>query len=251
MNKAETNRFNVLYQRHLRLLKLQGKSEKTIDAYSRAVRRIREHFDCCPDQLSLEQREKYFSKLVESHSWSTVKIDRNGLQFFWKHVLKRDWQWVEIIKAPKVCSLPDILTVAEVEQLIGATRKLRYRVFLLTTYSMGLRLEEALSLQVGDIDATRKKVHIRRGKGHKDRLVPLPDLTLQALRALWIKHRHPNLIFPNAKGSLETIQQATTHMDRGGAQKAMKVVVAECGIKKKSIFIPFVTASPLIYLNAA
>jgi hypothetical protein len=71
------------------------------------------------------------------------------------------------------------------------------------------------------------------------------------LRALWIKHRHPNLIFPNAKGSLETIQQATTHMDKGGTQKAMKVVVEECGIKKKSIFIPFVTVSPLIYLNAA
>ena len=92
MNKTEINRFNKLYQRHLRLLKLQGKSQKTIDAYSRAVRRISKYFDCCPDQLTVEQREKYFSKLVESHSWSTVKVDRNGLQFFWKHVLKRDWQ---------------------------------------------------------------------------------------------------------------------------------------------------------------
>ncbi len=251
MNKAEKNRFNKLYQRHLRLLKLQGKSQKTIDAYSRAVRRISEHFDCCPDQLTLEQRENYFSKLVVSHSWSTVKVDRNGLQFFWKHVLNRDWQWIKIIKPPKIHTIPDILSLIEIENLIGATRKLRYRVFLLTTYSMGLRLEEALSLQVGDIDATRKKVHIRRGKGHKDRLLPLPDLTLKALRALWVKHRHPYLIFPNAKGSLETIQQATTHMDKGGAQKAMKVVVAECGIKKKSTFIPFGTVSPLIYLNAA
>jgi len=98
---------------------------------------------------------------------------------------------------------------------------------------MGLRLEEALSLQVGDIDAELKQVHIRRGKGHKDRLVPLPDLTLKALRALWVKHRHPDLLFPNATGSLETIRKATTHMDRGGSQKAMKVVVEECGIKKK------------------
>ncbi len=89
---------------------------------------------------------------------------------------------------------------------------------------MGLRLEEALSLQVGDIDAERHKVHIRRGKGHKDRFVPLPDLTLQALRALWCKHRHPYLLFPNANGSLETIQKATTHMDRGGTQKAMKAM---------------------------
>ena len=116
---------------------------------------------------------------------------------------------------------------------------------------MGLRLEEALSLQVGDIDAGRKRVHIRRGKGHKDRMVPLPDLTLQALRELWSRHRHPKLIFPNATGSLKTIQQATTHMDRGGAQKAMKVVVEECGIKKKSLYTPFATVLPPICLNAA
>ena len=247
MDKAEQTRFNKLYKRHLRLLKLQGKAQKTIDAYSRAVRRISEYFDCCPDQLTLEQREDYFEKLVASHSWSTVKIDRIGLQFYWKHVLKLDWEWVNIVKAPKIQTIPDILTVSEIEKLIGATRKLRYRVFLLTTYSMGLRLEEALSLQVGDIDAGLKRVHIRRGKGHKDRLVPLPDFTLQALRALWCKHRNPNLIFPNANGSVETIQKATTHMDRGGTQKAMKVVVEECGIKKKSTSTPFGTVLPLIY----
>ena len=251
MDKTETNRFNELYENHKRLLKLQGKSQKTIDAYSRAVRRISQYFDCCPDLLTTEQLEKYFSDLVESHSWSTVKIDRNGLQFFWKYVLKQDWQWINIIKPPRIRSLPDILALTEVENLIGATRKLRYRVFLLTTYSMGLRLEEALSLQAGDIDAERKQVHIRRGKGHKDRFVPLPDLTLQALRALWKKHRHPYLIFPNATGSLETIQQTTTHMDRGGAQNAMKVVVAECGIKKKSRYIPFATVLLPICLNAA
>jgi len=60
-----------------------------------------------------------------------------------------------------------------------------------------------------------------------------PSGNYEGLRALWKKHRHPKLIFPNGTGSLKTIQQATTHMDRGGAQKAMKVVVSECGIKKK------------------
>ena len=251
MNPVETNRFNELYQRHLRLLKLQGKSQKTIDSYARAVRRIVEHFDCCPDQLTLEQREKYFSELVESHSWSTVKIDRNGLQFFWKHVLKRDWQWVNIVKAPDVRSLPDILTLSEVEHLIAATRKLRYRVFLLATYSMGLRLSESLALQVGDIDGKRKMVHIRRGKGHKDRFVPLPDLTYHALRALWCKHRNPCWLFPNAVGSPEHIRRATTHMDRGGTQSAMKSVVEQCGIKKKSRFIPCATVLQPICLKTA
>ncbi len=251
MKPTEQARFDDLYRRQLRLLKLQGKSDKTIDVYARAVRRVTKHFDCSPDTLTVEQLEVYFGALVESHSWSTVKVDRNGLQFFWKHVLKRDWQWVNIIKPPKVHTIPDILTLAEIEQLIGTTRKLRYRVFLLTTYSMGLRLGETLALQVGDIDAERKRVHIRHGKGHKDRLVPLPDLTCQALRALWCKHRHPFLLFPSAQGPLATIRQATAHMDRGGAQVAMKTVVRECGIKKKSQCIPCVTALPRICLKMA
>lgn len=230
-------------------MNLQGKAQKTIDVYSRAIRRVRDYFDCCPDLLKPEQLEDYFSDLVESHSWTTVKIDRLGLQHFWKFVLKREWNWIDIVKPPKVKTIPDILTPAEVEKLLATTRKLRYRVFLLTIYSMGLRLGEGLSLQVGDIDAARKLVHIRRGKGHKDRLVPLPDLTLTGLRELWKKHQHPVLIFPNANGSAETIRQAKSHMDRGGVQKAMKTVVDECGIKKKSPSIRFATALPHICLN--
>ncbi len=159
--------------------------------------------------------------------------------------------WMSLFRACRFRSLPDILTVNEVEQLIGATRKLRYRVFVLSTYSMGLRLSETLSLQLGDIDGKRKLVHIRRGKGHKDRFVPLPDLTYRALRALWYKHRNPCWLFPNAVGSPERIRRATTHMDRGGAQAAIKVVVTQCGIKKKSRLTPCATVSPLIYLNAA
>jgi len=173
MESSEVKRFASLYERHLKLLKLQGKSKSTIDSYSRAVRRIKGHYDCCPDQLTKDQLENYFSDLVESHSWSTVKIDRLGLMFFWKHVLELDWQWLDIVKPPKVKSIPDILTSTEIERLICATKKMRYRVFLLATYSMGLRLTEALSLEVGDIDGDCKLVHVRRGKGHKDRMVPL------------------------------------------------------------------------------
>ena len=251
MDRNEQIRFDTLYQRHLRALKLRGLSDSTIDVYARAVRRIVQSYDCCPDRLTTEQLEVHFAELVESHSWSTVKVDRNGVQFFYQHVLKRDWTWVNIIKAPKIQSLPDILTLPEVEQLIGATCKLRYRVFLLTTYSMGLRLGETLALEVGDIDAQRKQVHIRRGKGHKDRLVPLPDLTYQALRALWCKHRNPRLLFPNPVGSSERIRSATTHMDRGGAQGAMKAVVQHCGIKKKYRSTLFDTVSRPICSNRA
>ena len=126
MDSSEQSRFDDLYLRHLRMLKLQGKSDKTIDVYARAVRRVTSHFDCCPDLLTPDQLEIYFGQLVDSHSWSTVKVDRNGLQFFWKHVLKLDWQWVNIIKPPKIQTIPDILTPVEVVKLVGTARKLRF-----------------------------------------------------------------------------------------------------------------------------
>jgi len=245
---SEKKRFDRLYDKHLLALKLQGLSASTIDVYSRAVRRVTDYFDCVPDQLSIEQLTDYFGELVDRYSWATVRVDRNGLQFFWKHVLKRDWRWVEIIKPPQVRTLPDILTVSEIERLIGGARKLRYRVFILATYSMGLRLSETLALQVGDIDAARQRVHIRRGKGHKDRFVPLPELTYQALCALWVKHRHPTLLFPNPAG-LSRVCEATSHMDRGGTQKAFRVLVAECGIKKRFRSILCATPSPRICWN--
>jgi len=251
MKPKETKRFEILYDRHLKKLKLQGKSRSTISAYARAVRRLTEHFGCCPDKLSTEQLETYFVGLVENYSWSTVKLDRLGLMFFWEHVLEQDWQWLNIIKPPLVKTIPDILTREEIALLIHSTQKLRYRVFLFTTYSMGLRLQEALSLQIGDIDAGRRRVHIRRGKGHKDRLVPLPDRTLKALRILWQDHRHPRLLFPNYRGSAESIIKADSHMNISSTQQAMKAVVTACNIKKKSQSTPSGTVSPPIYLKQA
>ncbi|WP_193343309.1 tyrosine-type recombinase/integrase, partial [Pseudoalteromonas luteoviolacea] len=177
MNSSEQRRFNFLYQQHLTNLTLQGKRPATIDAYSRAVRRIAAFFDCCPDNLTTQDLKVYFAQLIASHSWSTVKLDRNGLQFFYRHVLNKEWQWLDIVKPPQSKTLPDILTVPEVAAVINHTRQLRYQVFFLTLYSMGLRLGEGVSLQVCDIDSARMQVHIRHAKGGKDRFVPLPSRT--------------------------------------------------------------------------
>lgn len=251
MKPKETKRFASLYDQHLIKLKLQGKSKATISAYGRAVRRITEHFDCCPDHLTQDQLEKYFCGLIDNYSWSTVKLDRLGLMFFWKHVLKKEWKWLELVKPPQIKSIPDILTVEEVALLIHTTQKLRYRVFLFTTYSMGLRLQEALSLQISDIDTGYKQVHVRRGKGHKDRLVPLPNRTLGALRLLWREHRHPRFLFPSYRGSGETIIKAKSHMNIGSTQQAMKAVVTACNIKKKFQSTPSDTVTPLTFLRPA
>ena len=82
MHPTEQARFTPLYQQMLQALQLQGKRPKTVDAYARAVRRIADFFNRCPDNLSAQELKCYFASLVQSHSWSTVKLDRNGLQFF-------------------------------------------------------------------------------------------------------------------------------------------------------------------------
>ena len=227
MNTIEQHRFNELYQQHLINLRLQGKRPSTIDAYSRAVRRITAYFDRVPDSLTTADLKQYFNSLIQTHSWSTIKLDRNGLQFFYRYTLNKQWQWLNIVKPPQVKRLPDILTPKQVGLLISQTRKQRYQVFFLTLYSMGLRLSEGLNLTVFDIDSQLMQLHIREGKGGKDRLVPLPLRTLNALRQHWLIHRHPTLIFPGLG------QGKNAPMDKGGVQKAMKQVMRDCRIKKR------------------
>jgi len=118
-----------------------------------------------------------------------------------------------MIKPPCCSRIPDIVTVKEAQQLFMSTRRLSYRVFYFTIYSMGLRLGEGLNLQVGDIDATRMRVHIRNAKGNKDRLVPLAINTLQVLRQFWTLHRHPTFMFPNRSRGLEGAHLAESPLD--------------------------------------
>jgi len=232
MNKAQQAKFDSLYQQHVNALLRQGKAATTIDVYSRAVRRITAFFDTPPDRLAPDHFKTYFDSLVKSHSWSTVRIERNGLQFFYKYVLNKQWDWIDIVKPPQKTVLPDILSVKEVEHLINGTRELRYQTFLLSAYSMGLRLGEALSLRISDIDSQRMKVHVHLGKGQKDRFVTLPKTTLAALRNYWSSHRNPQWIFP-AGTAAKLKYAATGAMNRGGLQKSIRVIVKDCGIRKR------------------
>ena len=231
MNIQDQIRFDSLYQRYLNELTLQEKSPKTINMYSRCLRQIGDFFDCCPDQLTSEQLKTYFLDLVNRRSWSMVKVARNAIQFFYKYVLGRPWQWINIVKPPKVQPLQDVLSQDEVCRIINQTHKLSYQVFYLTAYSMGLRLAETLNLKVADIDSHLMRVHIRFTKGNKDRFVPLPLATLKALRLYWKTHRHPELLFPGGKPPFIREGKAMC-MDRGGVQKAIKLIAKECGISK-------------------
>ncbi len=232
MKKAQQKRFDTLYQQHLNALKRQGKSHSTIDVYSRAVRRIATFFDRCPDRLTKEELESYFDHLIKNYSWSTIKVDRNGLQFFFKHVLKKEWQWLSIIKPPQSKTLPDILSQQEIEKIIRSTREARYQVYFFTVYSMGLRLGEALNLNVSDIDAANMRVHVRNGKGGKDRFVILPQASLLLLRQYWRAHRNPDWLFPQGKDAKKR-GKVQAPMDRRGIQKSFKLIAKRCGIHKK------------------
>ncbi len=226
--------FEQNYQTHLKRLKLNGMQPKTIEAYSLAVRRAGEYFEYRIDALTEQQLTEYFSDLLESHSWSTVKHDLYGLKFYYEQVLHQPWGAPGLIKPPRAQQLPDIVTVEQAQQLFASTRVLSYRVFFYALYSMGLRLGEGLRLQVGDIDAARQRVHIRDAKGNRDRFVPLPASTLSVLRSFWQVHRNPVLLFPNRLGGLKNAHLAATPLDRGGVQATLRKVTAECGIKKNS-----------------
>lgn len=232
MKTSTESKFNSYYELHCKHLTLKGLQPKTIEAYSRAIRRIGNYFDGNLDNLTQNQLLEYFHQLKEKSSWSTVKLDLYGLKFFYLHVLRRNWVDIPIIKSPKIKRIPDIVTIEEAYQIFSTTHKLSYRVLFFTLYSMGLRLGEGLRLQTGDIDAGRQRVHIRDAKGNKDRLVPLPTNTLNILRRFWKVHKHPLFLFPNRKRGLNNAHLVDSHLERNGVQTAMKKVVKELKFKK-------------------
>ena len=179
MTSSSDENFKQNYQTHL---KLKGLQPKTIEAYACAIRRIGAYFDHQIDDLSEQQLTDYFTDRLDSHSWSAVKLDLYGLKFFYHHVLHKPWVTVDLIKAPTAQRLPNIVSVEEAQRLFVATRTLSYRVFYFTLYSLGLRLGEVLRLEVGDIAAQRRRVHIRDAKGNKDRFGAGP-VKLSSLRA--------------------------------------------------------------------
>jgi site-specific recombinase XerD len=231
-NMPNDPQFKKCYRKHQKCLKLAGLQPKTVEAYSRAIRRIGNYFDCRIDNLTTDQLLDYFHELLESHSWSAVKLDLYGLKFFYSRVLGKTWEDIPLVKPPKTSRIPDILSVEQLHHLVAATAKLSYGVFFFTAYSLGLRLGEGIALEVGDIDSVAMRVHIRDAKGNKDRLVPLPEKTLQVLRNFWSVHRHPCFLFPNRKRGLKNAHLVETPLDRGGIQSAIKAVVKQLGIKK-------------------
>ena len=247
MTTSLETRFNQDYQKLLQHLTLKGLQPSTIDAYSRAIRRVCNHFNYHIYDLTEQQLVDFFVDLRSTHSWSAVKQDLYGLKFFYRYVLDIKWPHIDLVKSPRMQKLPDIVTVEQASKIFMSTRVASYRVFFFTVYSLGLRISEGLRLQVGDIDSERMRVHIRNSKGNKDRFVPLPAVTLDTLRRFWAIHRNPQFLFPNRKGGLEKARTATTHLAQSGVSTALGKVVEACGIKKRSLCIRGGTVTPLTF----
>ena len=167
------------YDRMIKALQLNGKGERTQEAYARALRMLVQFYSKSPDLISEEELQDYFLHRKNTDKWSpnTMRICYCGIRFFYEHVLQRNWHILGILRAQNERRLPAVLSVEEVRSILACVKTFQNYAYLSTVYSCGLRLHEGLHLEVSDIDSTRMMIHVHRGKGAKDRYLPFPQST--------------------------------------------------------------------------
>lgn len=220
-------------------LQLNGKSERTRDAYIRTVRMLTDFYGKTPDTISEEELRAYFLHRTNVNRWSpkTMRICYCGIRFFFTNVLQHNWHIFNILRAQTEHRLPAILSQEEVRKLLVCVNTPHNHAYLTAVYSCGLRLHEAIHLEVSDIDSTRHMLHVHRGKGAKDRYIPLPESTIHILRRHWKTHRHPTLIFPAIGRGNKKASDTALPMARSSVQGAFRRAKEMAGITKKGVSI--------------
>ena len=223
-----------LRQQMLEEMQLQGLSPGTQECYISAVRRLAAHYRKPPDELSEEELRDYFLYLMNEKqlSSSSCKVAHYAIRFLYVQTLKRPWPPDLVVRPAKATKLPVVLSVGEVQQILGCIRKPHYRACLSTIYACGLRRGEGVSLQLTDIDSERMMLHVRQGKGAKDRYVPLPESTLELLRRHWTTHRHPVWLFPAKPRDGTPWATAPDPVSGHSLQRVMRAAVQESGVQK-------------------
>ena len=173
-------------------------SPTTIRSYLYAVERFARHFKCRPDRLNHTHLRSYQAHLLRTGQLQpkTVRLHGSALRFFFVKTLRRRYLLDDTPypKAPQ--RLPSILSVEEMARLIEAADGLYHRTMVMMLYSTGMRSAELLQLQVADIDSRRMLIHIRHGKGGRDRYVPLSPTLLATLRVYYRWMRPQTWLFP-------------------------------------------------------
>lgn len=226
-----------LAQQMLQDMQLAGLSDRTHESYLRSVRKFAQWLGKSPDVAAENDLRKYLLFIKNDQQWegNSLRVAYSGLKFFYSHTCPQDWPTLQKLRVPKQLKLPTVLTIPEVDQLIDSICKLALKSFFWVVYSLGLRLQEALYLQVSDIDAGRMLVHVRRGKGHKDRLIPLTPKTLHMLRVHWATHRHPQWLFPCEGRNHRQASTAERPMAQGTVQDCIKKAVDQLGWSKRGV----------------
>ena len=215
---------------HLRKLLLEelqrrNYSHETIRSYVHAVEDFARRFNCPPDRLGPQHIRQYQAELFQKRKLSsgTVGIRLAALRFFYTKTLRRNWSIADTPYPKRTHRLPTILSQEEVAQLIDAARTPCERILLMTLYATGLRRSELTHLKISDIDSQRMVVHIRDGKGRKDRDVMLSPKLLTALRTDWrFYHRQSSTwLFPSNYRKDRPIDTKTVwHACQKAAQRA-------------------------------
>ena len=207
-------------------LQRRNYSENTIRHYIRTVEEFARHFHCSPDRLGSRHIREYQAELIrKGRSPGTVTQRLAALRFFYVKTLKKNWSVVETPYPKKAFRLPTILSQEEVERLIDAASAPFHHTVLMTLYATGARNSELTHLKVTDVDSQRMAIHIRGGKGRKDRDVMLSKKLLEELREHWRRlQKKPRVwLFPGQKdhcGDKPINPKTVWHACRQAAKRA-------------------------------
>src|SRR5260370_22242623 len=165
-------------------LQRRNLSPITTRIYLHAVEEFAFYFNQSPDRLGLEHIRQYQAHLFADRKVDAISVTQQlcALRFFFLKTLKRPWRAEDMPMPKRPVRLPEVLSRREEELIIQCAGSPLYRIWLLTLYATGMRREELVRLQINDIDSARMLIHIRQGKGRKDRDVMLSPRLLSELR---------------------------------------------------------------------